>query len=282
MEAVEDLSPDVSRRLPVLILSHGLGGTATAYAKLCCSVASNGWLVLALEHQDGTASATVSFSGTPRYYQRPNVRDSETKRRQARRIQLDQRCQEIQQVIEWLHDSGEVPADDPLLQSLHQVIDSAQITLCGHSFGGATVARWCYTMEARRFPLKYCILLDPWFWPLLEEDGRLPSLMDQPTPTLIVVNELFFQSVTPAEREALRSWPALHRLMLLGAAHQVQSDFEHRLPRCVVRLAQLASQRDPMLLFHVQMEMIMAFIKGNQALFNRIPENHPDMLQRLE
>ncbi|GIM11055.1 hypothetical protein Vretimale_14412 [Volvox reticuliferus] len=42
--------------LPVLIFSHGLAGTRNAYSSICIEMASRGYLVMALEHSDGSAS----------------------------------------------------------------------------------------------------------------------------------------------------------------------------------------------------------------------------------
>ncbi|KAF6003954.1 Platelet-activating factor acetylhydrolase [Cyanidiococcus yangmingshanensis] len=282
MEAVENLNPDVSRRLPVVIFSHGLGGTATAYAKLCCSLASHGCLVLALEHQDGSASATLTVSGTPLYYQAPTPDDSESKRRHIRQEQLDQRCREIQRVIEWLNGVTSDSAEDALLESLLQAVDPQQVTLCGHSFGGATVVRWCLSSQAVGVPLKHCILLDPWLWPLLQADGRVPAPAAEPASTLMIINGLFLKRLTPVERRALQTWPAVHRLVLLGAAHQVQSDFEHRLPRVFVRLVRLASRNDPDRLFDVQTELIQAFLGDDQEHFNRLLARHRDLVNRFK
>lgn len=40
---------------PVVVFSHGAAGNRTMYSKLLCDLASHGAVVLALEHQDGTA-----------------------------------------------------------------------------------------------------------------------------------------------------------------------------------------------------------------------------------
>ena len=45
-------------RFPVVVLSHGVGGCRTVSSGICLEMASNGYLVVALEHRDGTACTT--------------------------------------------------------------------------------------------------------------------------------------------------------------------------------------------------------------------------------
>ncbi|KAG2500884.1 hypothetical protein HYH03_001644 [Edaphochlamys debaryana] len=42
--------------LPVVIFSHGIAGTRNAYSSICIELASRGYVVMALEHSDGSAS----------------------------------------------------------------------------------------------------------------------------------------------------------------------------------------------------------------------------------
>ncbi|KAK2596946.1 hypothetical protein N8I77_012826 [Diaporthe amygdali] len=60
----EDLRP----KFPVVVLSHGLGGSRTMYSSVCGDLASYGFVVVAMEHRDG--------SGARSYVNVPVERDS--------------------------------------------------------------------------------------------------------------------------------------------------------------------------------------------------------------
>lgn len=46
-------------KFPLILFSHGLGGTRTCYSSLCGEFASHGFIVCAVEHRDGSGPRTV-------------------------------------------------------------------------------------------------------------------------------------------------------------------------------------------------------------------------------
>jgi platelet-activating factor acetylhydrolase len=60
------LHPGTTRKQwPLVIFSHGLAGSRTAYSQLCSEMAASGRVVLAIEHRDGTAPSCTPRSRGP-------------------------------------------------------------------------------------------------------------------------------------------------------------------------------------------------------------------------
>ncbi|KFA81607.1 hypothetical protein S40288_09582 [Stachybotrys chartarum IBT 40288] len=61
---VEEADPNDRPTFPVIIFTHGLGGSRLCYSSICGELASFGFIVVALEHRDGSGARThVSLPG---------------------------------------------------------------------------------------------------------------------------------------------------------------------------------------------------------------------------
>jgi platelet-activating factor acetylhydrolase len=78
---------DTRRRLPVLVFSHGLGGMRTTYSFICAELASYGWVVAAVEHQDRSACVSLRDGGarTVEFYRSPETSDLRLRAAQVQR-----------------------------------------------------------------------------------------------------------------------------------------------------------------------------------------------------
>jgi platelet-activating factor acetylhydrolase len=177
VENAPPLDPPVSR-FPVMIFSHGLGGSRNAYSQWCGSVASYGVFVAAIEHRDGSAPASVVRAGTEKQasvpYRRITEYNDETK--PLRTSQLTQRTYEVAQLVSLLRDVNhgkEVGLDVKIASILDQFkgllnTKKGQMIMAGHSFGAATTVAACKDKEnvESDYPLKdefkAALCLDIW------------------------------------------------------------------------------------------------------------------------
>ncbi|MES1908078.1 MAG: hypothetical protein MHM6MM_001083 [Cercozoa sp. M6MM] len=141
--------------MPVIVLSHGLKGTADVALSLARYYSSRGYLVVCVEHGDGTASLAQTETGRLQYYLHPKPDMEFTTRMKWRRRQLRRRVAEIRAVLEALQEWHE----DGMCR-----IDFDRISLLGHSFGAATVL----TAAALEKPGRLHAVLahDPWMEPI--------------------------------------------------------------------------------------------------------------------
>ena len=65
------------QKLRPIIFSHGLAGSKRLYVGLMKDLASHGYLVLAVDHQDGTCSYTSTTSGKELFYKKAPFYDKD-------------------------------------------------------------------------------------------------------------------------------------------------------------------------------------------------------------
>ncbi|KAK0206350.1 platelet-activating factor acetylhydrolase, isoform II-domain-containing protein [Desarmillaria ectypa] len=194
-----------TKQWPLVIFSHGLGGSRTAYSQICSRIAASGRVVLAIEHRDGTAPACVTRewstddTRTPRvvrYLQEKDVRWEQEPPSDSlyplRKDQLTFRKHEVYLAHSVF--SSLVRKDENLLLetldgsaidwdswSVHEEAETVQcienITLAGHSFGGCTIFYVLSTEHpewAASISVTNALIFDPWLDPLpLPSPGRL-------------------------------------------------------------------------------------------------------------
>eukprot|EP00520_Triparma_pacifica_P006993 CAMPEP_0118646164 /NCGR_PEP_ID=MMETSP0785-20121206/7904_1 /TAXON_ID=91992 /ORGANISM="Bolidomonas pacifica, Strain CCMP 1866" /LENGTH=474 /DNA_ID=CAMNT_0006538127 /DNA_START=115 /DNA_END=1536 /DNA_ORIENTATION=+ len=139
--------------LPVVVYSHGLGGTASLYSTQSTSLASHGYVVMLVEHSDGSAPLTMSQSGKIiEHYKDIYKLRNDTERGiqwdtpdyvRGRREQLLVRIEEVVETAKWAKSAFNPDSTSklpPAIAPLRGKLDvSKGVHLVGHSFGGATV-----------------------------------------------------------------------------------------------------------------------------------------------
>ena len=182
----EDALVAPGHKFPLVLFSHGLGGTSTMYSTLCCELASHGFVVCALEHDDCTASATLDPNNNAIFFLHPNKeligsdqgytwRHSQQKKRVAELLEIKQA---LLQSTEWA-----------------PCLDKEAIALMGHSFGGASAV--AAAAQASCEQIRCCVVLDGWMWPIVGgQDDDVTHIQRDfgpiRTPTLFLEAETYF------------------------------------------------------------------------------------------
>jgi platelet-activating factor acetylhydrolase len=179
--AIENAPPinPPNSRIPVMIFSHGLGGSRNAYSQWCGSIASYGVFVAAIEHRDGTAPTSIVHAGTPKQFAVPYRRITEYSdhTKDYRTSQLAQRTFEVSKLVALLRDLNHGKLLDINDNNKKSVLDQfkgilntkkGQLIMAGHSFGAATAVAVCKDKEIVEadYPLKdefkAALMLDIW------------------------------------------------------------------------------------------------------------------------
>ncbi|KAI9507512.1 platelet-activating factor acetylhydrolase, isoform II-domain-containing protein [Russula earlei] len=250
---------------PLIIFSHGLGGGATTYSKLCTHLASSGKVVLAMEHRDGTSpisrprsertgelssqlyipSDQVVWSGSE------NLNGFQDRRLAFRAEQIEFRKREIYlaysafRKLVMTGERGDLQTMDELSLDWEPwtggwVRCHEGVTLMGHSFGGATVFALLTELSPKaddvsHIPVSRNIILDPWLEPLASP-GPVPiidpRLKSKHHKTLVINSESFtlWQDHFRRLKEVVPAWPESTLVTVVGAKHMSFSDIPFLTP----------------------------------------------------
>ncbi|KAG5633990.1 hypothetical protein H0H81_004006, partial [Sphagnurus paluster] len=216
---------------PMVIFSHGLGGSRTAYSQICTRMAASGKVVISMEHRDGTGPCISRIQGANGTYQEksrlyyndddiffddiaenasplPLRTDQLEFRREEIYMAYQVFCQFLQNNPSELDTIDNSQIDYTSWTSVDPsgkgpICFDANITLAGHSFGGCTVLSILSSNpppEYTHLPITHALILDPWLEPL-PEPGPLPletlrqgALIDNDKthPQMLVINSEVF------------------------------------------------------------------------------------------
>ncbi|KAG2156227.1 tRNA synthetases class I, catalytic domain-containing protein [Suillus clintonianus] len=283
-----------SQPWPLVIFSHGLGGSRTAYSQLCTRLASSGRVVLAVQHRDGSGHAFIpSTTGLGLYVKEKDLiwtSDDENTMDKFREQQLAFRRHEIYlafRSFKQLVQDGYQGSSHGLQTIDDKTIDwsswtsgddskavecDKDVLLAGHSFGGATVATKQFTIlstdppadVSAPIPVHKALILDPWLEPI-PSPGPCPPPQGpgDALPQLLVINsERFSLWKDHFTRliDVVQAWEPEKRrvLTILRSQHDSFSDFP---------LLPLVSRRAARIVMDRIMELSEAFIDGDVDTF---------------
>ena len=231
---------------PVVIFSHGLGGTDTSYSAVCGNLASHGRVVFAIEHRDHSASSTMikSCDHTETVEYISPVNQSDPAMRLRAKYMLSQRNLEIRHLLRHIRRN-------------YTSLDLDQIHLVGHSFGAATLLHLIdslpflqvHDLEGKAIctdsfeaSFKSAVLLDIWTQPLPEK------LSLNETPILNLVSTQFSKWPLNHDRtllltnESLAEKRTFETIVIDESLHLSQSDGALLFPKLISFFSSRSSQ----------------------------------------
>jgi len=241
--------PLANDTFPIVLFSHGLGGCMEMYSQLCAQIASQGFWVVALEHEDGSGAFAENDQGDEVPYKRPD--DSPYSREKVlnfRRPFLKKRVDETTNALDYIlsvkHSSrgDDCVADmDPQLKKVLQAADRSKgVSLLGHSFGGASMVMTVREYQSRQAhdnalesPVVSLNVLDPWAFSL--EDVVLQEGV-RSVPTLSILSESWLQNrETDQVRQLLQNSEKVSSFYAPNSVHASFADSVTWLPGIVLR-----------------------------------------------
>ncbi|EGO51455.1 hypothetical protein NEUTE1DRAFT_52085 [Neurospora tetrasperma FGSC 2508] len=325
-------------KYPVIIFSHGLGGSRTVYSTICGELASYGFIVVAMEHRDGSGARTyVNQEGSSpdlcsqnldrRSYSEREKEDGsavKTKRRrkkngkkkpyymvdylfpldnaqdtrphnpagvdtELRLAQIEMRCAEIQEAYHILGMINDGQGAEVARRNLRKKGNKGSsskgligidwedwtgrlflqnVTMMGHSFGGATTAQVLRLREDFTW-ISQGILLDAWGPAMPEADSEEHKIQK---PILAIGSEAFMhwkdnfervENICLEAREAgVPSWMTTIR----GSVHLAAADFAVLYPNWMSLL--MKSLVNPKRAIQLHVESALEFLRMT------LPEQH--------
>ncbi|KAG9242444.1 platelet-activating factor acetylhydrolase, isoform II-domain-containing protein [Calycina marina] len=321
---------------PLMIFSHGLGGTKTTYSSICGEFASYGFVVVSLEHRDGSGPRTFinvpnrdedsdnsgkdqrkGFSKMDYVFPKDNPMDTSPGNEKGpdhelRTAQLQLRLAEIEEayhVMKLIHAGrGDEVAAANLRWKDENVSNQGgssrglkgvdwkawesrfhlrQVTMLGHSFGGAT------TIEVLRYKNRFNfigqgIIYDVWGVVIQRSKEDPKHRID--APMLGIMSEAFMywpdnlDSIMSLCREAKEHDALVWLMTVRGSIHLSQSDFAILYPRIASLALKMTvnSQRALDLNINASLEFLRLVMPATTSSMNRGTDEGLLDVQQLE
>lgn len=272
---------------PLMIFSHGLGGSIANYSNFCIDRASHGFIVAAPEHTDGSAFEAVLGSRSERLpyakfdYSKPGANE-----RAFRMEQLETRFEDLANVIRTLTVCSTERQDNedqcqqiiiPLrpecpVPNLQGSLDLSNTVVAGHSFGAATAL--LYGTEGNHpgldSPPGNIICLDGWF-NIIEE--QIKDLTVPPNVRVLFIdmgmtsmkNSMETRKLLPLAHDESEIGRRIDAITVVGGTHSNASDIPIRIPAWMASTAGLTVSVESTEYLVRQNRATHAFLSGFDA-----------------
>ncbi|ULU11362.1 hypothetical protein L3Y34_015075 [Caenorhabditis briggsae] len=253
---------------PIVIFSHGLGGSRTFYSTYCTSLASHGYIVAAIEHKDHSACWTFNLTEkngemVEEALKIQLIKNNDPDEFKLRNQQVEQRvaeCVRALKVLEQLN-AGVVPekllvGKDFDWTQFHNKLMTGSASIIGHSFGGATcLASTAFTKEFQK-----SIVLDGWTFAL---DPSQQQNSNQPTMFLNIGDWQWNENLE-VMKKILPNNDANLLLTLNGGVHQSFSDFPFIFPNWMAKQFGVQGTTESSLCIQAAIELSIAFLQNGK------------------
>ncbi|XP_074845105.1 platelet-activating factor acetylhydrolase [Carettochelys insculpta] len=264
-------------KYPLIIFSHGLGAFRTLYSAICIEMASQGFIVAAVEHRDKSSSATYYYKKNLAseareeatgdleeewiYYRQLKRGEEEFPLRHQQVQQRREECIEALDVILDINSGKRVVNVLPLdfdWTLLENSIDNDRIAVMGHSFGAATAIETL--SKDTRF--KCGIALDAWMLPL--DDEVYPRVHQ---PLLFINSEKFQWASNVLKMKKLDSTSTERKMITIkGSVHQSFPDFTFLADNFVGKIFKLKGEINPNTAIDISNKASLAFLQKHLGL----------------
>uniref|UniRef100_A0A8C8C218 Platelet-activating factor acetylhydrolase n=1 Tax=Oncorhynchus tshawytscha TaxID=74940 RepID=A0A8C8C218_ONCTS len=256
-------------KCPVVVFSHGLGAFRTLYSAICAELASQGFIVAAVEHRDESAAATFFYHGKteePEEKEEESLKPGESEF-PLRNKQVLQRADECIKALDILIKINSGKKMENVLgtefdwMTLANSMDLCRIAVMGHSFGGATV------IEAlcNEVNFKCGIALDAWMFPLDEE---IYTRVKQP---IFFINSEKFQwagNIMAMRKLVPPDSSSTQRKMVTikGTVHQSFPDFTFLTGNWIGKILKLKGEINPQVAIDLCNKASLAFLQRHLGM----------------
>ncbi|OWF45167.1 platelet-activating factor acetylhydrolase-like [Mizuhopecten yessoensis] len=301
-------SPPVAngQKFPVVVFSHGIGGNRTTNTTMCTELASQGFIVAAMEHRDGSASMTYELKPNEKgnveiveEAEKPqqkrnlhkrshsfhgyNATDAEWKpyvhyepwnEFEYRNNQVKKRSRECSEALDILTSLNlGVEVHNTLGGNFNSKLfkdrmDLSKVIMIGHSFGGST----CLHTLAHDKRFLIGAVLDGWMHPLGKE---VYTSITQPT---LLLNMEKFQWKENIEQMLMIQNNQAEKVMITmrGACHQSVTDFQFIVGKRLARFMDCRHIIHPRVSMDLCNKAVLSFVWKHLGSEDR--EIHEDIL----
>ena len=245
--------PSNDSSFPLIIFSHGLGGNRTQNTIIVEELASHGYVVIAIEHPYDANISIFDNGEIADYrsginYQRRHSQKLTPEEFWAIRLpQLKTRASDVSFVINQI-EIGEFPSQ------LLKIIDSDNIGIFGHSFGGATSIYSSYVDDR----IDACINLDGWM--VVVPDDIINNGIGK--NFMYIGQEQWDEKLNYQKLEAfIKSNPKSSKILIPGTTHYDFSDTPHMSK--AAKLLKKSGQLNSSNLKNILNDLVVSFFNKN-------------------